>query len=112
MRLLLSLLLIFFTVSPLFAAVDIAPRGKSPVRISDVYQQGGVPYVAVEDALDAVGLTGHWNSIRHVFRIRSNRGWAEISPASSYMQLGDDFYPLQEKPRFIDGRLRGFSCSG
>lgn len=106
MRLLLTLLLVFVVASPLSAAVDIAPRGKDPVRLSDVYQKGGIPYVAIEDALDAVGLTGHWNSVRHVFRIRSKRGWAEISPASSYMKLGGEFYPLQEKPRFIDGRLR------
>jgi len=106
MRLPLLFLLYILTATPLFAAVDIAPRGKDPVRIADVYQQGGVPYVAIEDALDAVGLTGHWDSIKHTFRIRSKRGWAEISPASSYLKLGEDYYPLQEKPRFIDGRLR------
>lgn len=102
------LIILFFSLlaSPLFAAVDIAPRGKRPVRLNDVYQQGGVPYIAIEDALDAVGLTGHWNSIKHTFRIRTKRGWAEISPASSYLKLGDDYYPLLEKPRFIDGRLR------
>ncbi|SHI73791.1 N-acetylmuramoyl-L-alanine amidase [Malonomonas rubra DSM 5091] len=106
MRLFLPILFFVLTAMPLFAAVDIAPRGKDPVRITDVYQQGGVPYIAVEDALDAVGLSGHWNSIKHVFLIRSARGWAEISPASGYLKLGEDYYPLREKPRFIDGRLR------
>jgi len=99
-------LLLFCLAGFAQAAVDIAPRGKNPVRLTDVYQQGGVPYVAIEDALDAVGLRGHWNSIKHTFRIRTRRGWAEISPASSYLKIGDDYYPLQEKPRFIDGRLR------
>ncbi len=95
MRPILFIFLIIFTASPLLAA-----------RLKDVYQQGGVPYVAIEDALDAVGLTGHWNSIKHTFRIRTRRGWAEISPASSYLKIGEDYYPLREKPRFIDGRLR------
>lgn len=106
MRSLLLIILFFLCAGPVLAAVDIAPRGKPPVRLSDVYQQGGIPYVAVEDALDAVGLSGHWNSIKHTFLIRTRRGWAEISPASSYLKLGDNYYPLQEKPRFIDGRLR------
>jgi len=106
MRSLSIFLFLIILTSPLLAAVDIAPRGKSPVRLTDVYQQGGVPYVAVEDAINAVGLSGHWNSIKHVFRIRTKRGWAEISPASSYLKLGAEYYPLQEKPRFIDGRLR------
>ncbi|NOY14499.1 MAG: N-acetylmuramoyl-L-alanine amidase [Deltaproteobacteria bacterium] len=106
MRLILSILLILLVAGPLSAAVDIAPRGKNPVRLEDVYQRNGVTYVAIEDALDAVGLTGHWNSIKHIFRIRTRRGWAEISPASSYMKLGKDYYPLQNKPCFIDGRLR------
>lgn len=106
MRSILLILLFALSASPLLAAVDIAPRGKKLVRLEDVYQQDGVAYVAIEDALDAVGLTGHWNSIKHTFRIRTRRGWAEISPASKSLKLGDDFYPLQEKPRFIDGRLR------
>lgn len=106
MRLILSILLLILVATPLLAAVDIAPRGKNPVRLEDVYQQGGVPYVAIEDALDAVGLTGHWNSIKHTFRIRTQRGWAEISPASASLKFDGNYFPLQEKPRFIDGRLR------
>lgn len=93
-------------VQPAFAAVDIALRGRNSVRVEDVYQQNGIPFIAVEDALDAVGLTGHWNSINHTFRIKSRRGWAEISPASGYMKVAEEYYPLKDKPRFIDGRLR------
>lgn len=91
---------------PALAAVDIAPRGKDPQRIDDVYQRGGIPYIAIEDIIGAVGLKGHWNSVKHSFRIRTKRGWAEISPASSYLKLGGEYYPLKDKPRFIDGRLR------
>jgi len=106
MRLIIFILCLFLPVSGAFAAVDIALRGQKPVHIEDVYQQGGVPYIAVEDTLKAVKLTGHWDSINHKFRIKSKYGWAEISPASAYLKLGDEFYPLKEKPRFIDGRLR------
>ena len=106
MRSILLLIIFLLFAAPLLAAVDIAPRGKDPVRLEDVYQQDGVPYIAIEDVIGAVGLQGQWNSVKHIFRIRTNNGWAEISPASSYLKIAGDYYPLQEKPRFIDGRLR------
>lgn len=106
MRSILFLILILLFSSPLLAAVDIAPRGTDPVRLDDVYQQAGVPYIAIEDVIAAVGLTGHWISVKHIFRIRTSQGWAEISPASSYLKLSGVYYPLKDKPRFIDGRLR------
>lgn len=98
--------LLIMVSHPAAAAVDIALRGRDPVRIEDVYQQRGIPYIAVEDALGAVGLTGHWDSISHKFRIKTAQGWAEISPASHYLKLQNNYYQLREKPRFIDGRLR------
>ncbi|WP_321390794.1 N-acetylmuramoyl-L-alanine amidase [uncultured Desulfuromusa sp.] len=97
---------LLFPMNPATAAVDISLRGQDPVRLEDVYQQEGVPYIAIEDALDAVGLTGHWNPISHSFLIRSKYGWGEISPASGFLKIGGEFYPLKDKPRFIDGRLR------
>ncbi len=106
MRFLIIMCCLFLPLHSAFAAVDIALRGKDPVRLEDVYQQDGIPYVAIEDALDVVGLTGHWNSIQHSFRIKTKYGWAEISPASGFLKIADDYYPLKEKPRFIDGRLR------
>ncbi len=106
MRLFFCILLLMLPLQSAFAAIDIALRGKEPVRLEDVYQQDGIPYIAIEDALGAVGLTGHWDSIKHVFRIRSDRGWADISPASGFLKIGEEYYPLKEKPRFIDGRLR------
>ena len=106
MRLLIILFCLFFPFFSAMAAVDIGLRGKDPVRLQDIYQQDGVPYIAIEDALDVVGLTGHWNSISHSFRIRTKHGWGEISPASGFLKIGDEFYPLKDKPRFIDGRLR------
>jgi N-acetylmuramoyl-L-alanine amidase len=106
MRLYIILFCLFFPLFPAAAAVDIGLRGKDPARLEDVYQQDGVPYIAIEDALDVVGLTGHWNSISHSFLIRTKHGWGEISPASGFLKIGDEFYPLKDKPRFIDGRLR------
>lgn len=106
MRWFIIAFIILTTFEPAVAAVDITLRGRDPIRIEDVYQQDGIPYIAIEDALGAVGLQGHWNSISHRFRIKTDRGWAEISPASAYMKLGDEFYPIKDKPRFIDGRLR------
>lgn len=106
MRPILLFILFFLMTTPLLAAVDIGPRGKDPQRIEDVYQQDGIPYIAIEDIIGAVRLKGHWNSVKHSFRIKTRRGWAEISPASSYLKLSGEYYPLKEKPRFIDGRLR------
>jgi N-acetylmuramoyl-L-alanine amidase len=106
MHFFMILFCLFLPLHSAFAAVDIALRGKDPVRLEDVYQQDGIPYIAIEDALDVVGLTGHWNSISHSFLIRTNHGWAEISPASGFLKIADEYYPLKEKPRFIDGRLR------
>ncbi|MFK5927610.1 MAG: N-acetylmuramoyl-L-alanine amidase [Desulfuromusa sp.] len=106
MRFLLVLFCFFLPLQSTFAAVDIGLRGKNPVRLEDVYQQDGTPYIAIEDALAVVGLTGHWNSVAHKFRIKTKYGWAEISPASGFMKIAGEFYPLKDKPRFIDGRLR------
>ena len=106
MRLFLILFCLFLPLNSAFGAVDIALKGKEPVRLEDVYQQDGTPYIAIEDALDVVGLKGHWNSITHSFNIRTKHGWAEISPASGFLKIADEYYPLTDKPRFIDGRLR------
>lgn len=98
--------IIFFFCSPVSAAVEVALRSQAPVLIEDVYRQRGLAYVAIEDVLKAVGLTGQWNSVEHTYRIRTSRGWVVLTPASNYMRIGDTFYPLQDKPVFIDGRLR------
>lgn len=106
MRLILIFICLLCSVQSVFSAVEIGVHGRSPILLEDVYQQGGVPYVAVDDILPAVGLSGHWNSIKHIYRIKSVHGWAEISPASGYLKLGEVYYPIKDKPRFIDGRLR------
>lgn len=102
--LLLCCFLIFSTTA--FAAVEITMRGQQAAVIEDVYRQQGISYVALEDILKIVNLTGHWDSVAHTYRIRTNRGWAVLTPASGYLRIGDSFYPIQDKPVFIDGRLR------
>ncbi len=106
LKLLSSLLLIFLLGSPCLADIELAPKGKPPLRLTDVYLLHGLSYVALDDVLDAVSLRGHWNSVRHVYRIRTANGWAELSPGRRNLKIGEGFYPLKEKPRFIDGRLR------
>lgn len=105
-KFLFSVLLIFILASPSAADIELAPKGKPPLRIADIYLLQGLSYVAVDDILDAMSLRGHWDSVRHVYRIRTSRGWAELSPGRQSLKIGEAFYPLKEKPRFIDGRLR------
>lgn len=105
-KLFYTLLLILCLVTPGYADIELAPKGKQPLRLADVYLYQGLPYVALDDVLDAVSLRGHWDSVRHVYRIRTARGWAELSPGRQNLKIGDTFYPLKEQPRFIDGRLR------
>ncbi len=105
-KLVICLLISLFFATPAFAEVELAPKGKPPLLLTDVYLLQGLPYVAVDDMLDAVSLRGHWDSVKHVYRIRTSRGWAELSPGRQSLKVGEVFYPLKEKPRFIDGRLR------
>ncbi len=105
-KLLYSLLLIVLLGTPCLADIELAPKGKQPQRLTDVYLMHGLSYVALDDVLDAVSLRGHWNSVTHVYRIRTANGWAELSPGRQNLKIGNDFFPLKEKPRFIDGRLR------
>jgi N-acetylmuramoyl-L-alanine amidase len=106
MRFILIFCCFLLVSSPAVAAVEIALRGQPAVIIEDVYRQQGISYVAIEDLLDLAGLSGNWDSVAHTYRIRTSRGWVVLTPASSYMQIGDNFFPLQDKPVFIDGRLR------
>ena len=103
-----SILLLLFLLwaAPAVADIELAPKGKPPLRLTDVYLYQGLPYVAVDDVLDAVSLRGHWDSVTHVYRIRTSHGWAELSPGRQALKIGDNYFPLADKPRFIDGRLR------
>ncbi len=102
-------LLVLFSLllaSSAVASIEIALRGEEPVVIDEIYRRDGLIYIPLDDLLSALALDGDWDSINHVYRIQSDRGTAIISPGSHFMRIGERFIPLQEKPRFIDNRLR------
>jgi N-acetylmuramoyl-L-alanine amidase len=91
---------------PALAVVELALEGEPPAIIEEVYLRDGESFLAVDDVLQPLGLSGKWDAVDHVYRIRSPRGTATISPGSSFLKLGERFIPLKNKPRFIDSRLR------
>ena len=88
------------------AVVEIGRAGDDPLVIEDVYQREGTSFVAIGDVLDSLQMQGEWDSVAHVFRIRTEHGMAVISPGSQYLKLGENFVPIAHRPRFIDGKLR------
>lgn len=104
-RLLLPLLLLVLPLSAL-AAVELGVEGRAPTRIEDVYLRDGVCYLAIDDLLAAVGLSGRWDGVKHLYRITTRSGTATLAPGSRTLQYGDLAIPLAHPPRFIDGRLR------
>ncbi len=104
--LILSLFLLLLVCLPVQAAVELARDGQPPEKIDEVYLRDGVSFVAIEDVLPPLGLSGSWDAVEHVYRISSPRGTATISPGSRFLKIGERFIPLKEKPRFIDSRLR------
>ena len=100
------LMLAFVIVSPAVASIEIALQGEPPVIIDEIYHRDGLVYIPIDDLLPAVGLDGAWDAVDHVYRIKSVRGAAIISPGSRFLRIGEQYIPLQEKPRFIDNRLR------
>ncbi len=88
------------------AAVELALEGHSPVTINEVYHREGVAYLAVDEVLPVLGLSGSWDSVKHVYSIETPFGRALMSPGSQFLRLGGQFQPLTNPPSFIDGRLR------
>ncbi len=68
--------------------------------------RGGVAYLALDDALPALGMRGSWNSVEHIYSIETYQGTAVIFPGCRYLRLKTRFIPLPHPPLFIDGRLR------
>ena len=101
----LSLFLLVLTL-PANALVEIGRPGEEPLVIEDVYLREGTAFVAIDDVMAALELEGEWNSVAHVYKIRTQHGRAIISPGSQFLKLGDNFIPIAHRPRFIDGKLR------
>jgi len=88
------------------AAVELALQGRAPQLINDVYHRDNVPYLAIDDVLPALGMSGYWDSVAHLYKMRTPRGRATFFPEGQYLKVDEKFYPIQNRPRFIDGRLR------
>jgi len=94
-------------VSSASALVEIGRAGtEEPMVIEDVYLREGTAFISIDDVLEALELEGEWDSVAHVYKIRTPHGWAVISPGSQFLKLGDNFIPIAHRPRFIDGKLR------
>jgi N-acetylmuramoyl-L-alanine amidase len=97
---------LFFAPAPIHAAVELAIGERESVIIEEVYLREGVAFLPIDEVLQALQLSGSWDSVAHVYRIRTPRGTAVISPGSQFMRLGERYIPLGSPPRFIDGKLR------
>lgn len=106
MRLLVALLAVLVLCGPALGAVELALLGQPPVTVQEVYHRNGVVFVALADVLPVLGLSGKWDSVTHLYHIKTARGEAVISPGSQFLRWGDQFRPLSNPPRFIDGKLR------
>lgn len=106
MRLLILAFCLLLLPLDALAAVEIGLGTARPALIEEVYQREGVAFLPLEEVLAALGLSGDWDAVDHVYRIKTPLGKAVISPGSQYLRLEDRFLPLDHKPRFIDGRLR------
>ena len=105
-RTIFLLLMLLPALSVAEGAVQLALEGGSPVTINEVYHRDGVAYLAVDEVLSVLGLSGSWDSVKHVYSIKTPRGKAQMSPGSQFLRLGGQFQPLTNSPSFIDGRLR------
>ncbi|MEJ2199804.1 MAG: N-acetylmuramoyl-L-alanine amidase, partial [Desulfuromonadaceae bacterium] len=89
-----------------FGAVELALNNNRPTTIDEVYYRDGVTYLPIDEVLPILGLKGRWDSVKHIYEIKTPYGKALISPGSQYLRLGERFLLLKHLPRFIDGRLR------
>ncbi|PLX86648.1 MAG: hypothetical protein C0614_03715 [Desulfuromonas sp.] len=104
--LILPLLNPLFWLPPAHALVEIGTPGNEAVRIDEIYQREGTSFLAIDDVLMAIGVSGEWDSVEHVYRIRTSSGRAIISPGSQFLKVGENITPIVHRPRFIDGKLR------
>lgn len=104
--LLLCVAMFLLRVMPARAAIEIGRPDGSPVTIQDVYQRDGVAFVAIDEVLAALGLSGRWDNVAHLYLIDVPQGTAIISPGSEYLKLGERSVKVAQRPRFIDGQLR------
>lgn len=105
-RILIQAVLLLCLVSPGLASVEMAWSGLKPRVINEVYNRGGIAYLAIDDVMKALRIKGRWSSVDHRYRFNTPMGKASLFPGGRYLQVGEQFIPLEHPPRFIDGRLR------
>lgn len=88
------------------AAVELGLEGGQTTIIRDVYVRHDTAFLAIQDILGPLQLTGAWDASKHLYRIRGQAGELLISPGSRYLRFGSRTITLDQKPRFIDGALR------
>lgn len=94
------------SIAPAAARVEVGLLGKDPALIEEVYLREGTAFIGIDEVLSSLELSGEWDSVEHVYRIRTELGTAVISPGSQFVKLGDSIIPIAHRPRFIDGKLR------
>ena len=91
---------------PAQAVVEIGRQAGQVTRIEEVYQVDQVPYLAIDEVLSALGLTGFWHRTQHRYHLKLPAGTATFFPGGQYLKIGERFVALPHPARFIDGRLR------
>ena len=102
----LLVLLILLISLPVSAVVEISRPGDPVLRIEEVYNVDGVPYVALDDVLAYLEIEGRWDSVEHLYHLPTAAGDAVFFPGGRYIRRGERFIPLTYPARFVDGRLR------
>ena len=97
---------ICFVSTQVSAEVELARQGQSPRLIEEVYNVDGTAYLALDDVLPAIGLSGYWHSTQHQYFINLPQGMASLYPGGPYLKYGQRYIMLDRPARFIDGRLR------
>jgi len=98
--------LLLLLVQSAWAVVEVARQGDPVMRIEDVYNLDGVPYISLDDVLEYLEVNGRWDSVAHLYYLPTPSGEAVFFPGGRYIRLGERYIPLRYPARFIDGRLR------
>ena len=108
MRFICALFLLgtFFTCAEVRAEVELGRQGQPPLIIEEVYNIAGSAYLALDDVLPAIGISGYWHSTQHRYFINLPEGRATLYPGGPYLKYGQRYIMLDQPARFIDGRLR------
>ena len=91
---------------PAQAKVELTLVNRTPVIIEEVYTHHGTIFLALDDVLPALGLSGQWDSVARLYQISTPYGKIAVVPGNSSIRLGSQVMTLPQAPRFIDGRLR------